>query len=259
MVSFLSLISGSSGNAIYLSDGRTKLLVDCGMSGKKLKEALERIDVSPEDLDALLLTHEHIDHVKGAGVVARRYHLPVYATEGTHLGMDAGKIKDEQIKIIPKNISFEIGTIGVNAFSIPHDAADPVGYNFFAENKKLSIATDIGDMTDEIEQSILGSEMVLLESNHDLQMLQMGSYPFYLKQRILSDHGHLCNDAAAETAVKLLKSGTKHILLGHLSRENNRPDIAYKVTENLLSSVGAAIGSDITLNVASRSEITCFG
>lgn len=258
MTTFIPLISGSSGNASLISDGKTNLLIDCGMSGSKLKEILRTIDVLPENIDAVLLTHEHIDHTKGAGVVSRRYNLPLYATEGTHAAANIGSITEENIKIISEDTYFEIGGIGVKPFAIPHDARQPIGFMFFIGNEKYALATDIGAMTKDITDAIVGSKKILLESNHDIEMLRCGSYPFPLKQRILSEHGHLSNEAAAETALYLVNNGTEHIMLGHLSKENNRPEIALLETHNLLSQAGVNIGDDITLQVADRYKPTFF-
>lgn len=256
MTTFVSLISGSSGNATFISDGKTNLLIDCGMSGKKLKEALLAIDVLPESIDALLLTHEHIDHTRGAGIVSRRYNIPVYATEGTYGAMDVGKIED--ITLVTEDTEFEIGSIAVKPFAIPHDAAQPVGYCFSVNNEKYSLATDIGKMNMNILNSITGSKKVLLESNHDIEMLRYGSYPFPLKQRILGDFGHLSNELAAKTALYLVQNGTEHIMLGHLSKENNRPEIAMLESYNLLTQSGINVGSDMTLQVADRYKPTLF-
>ncbi len=252
MITFVSLISGSSGNCTYISDGKTNVLIDCGMSGSKLKESLRAIDVLPERIDALLITHEHIDHTKGAGVVSRRYNIPVYATEGTHTAMDIGSIADENVKLVSEDVDFEIGGIGVKPFSIPHDAKQPVGYSFFINGEKYSLATDIGKMNDYIIDSVSGSKKILLESNHDIEMLRCGSYPYPLKRRILGDFGHLSNESAAKTALRLIQSGAEHIMLGHLSKENNRPEIAMLETYNLLTQSGVNVGSDITLKVADR-------
>ena len=150
MATFVSLISGSSGNATFVSDGKTNLLIDCGMSGAKLKESLHAIDVMPESIDALLITHEHVDHTKGAGVISRRYNIPIYTTQGTHTSMDIGNIADENIKIITEDTDFEIGNIGICPFAIPHDAAQPVGFNFMIGDEKYSLATDIGQITKSI-------------------------------------------------------------------------------------------------------------
>lgn len=258
MIRFISLISGSSGNASFISDGKTNLLVDCGMSGAKLKQALNSIDVLPESITALLITHEHIDHTRGAGVISRRYNIPVFATEGTHRNMDAGKLAEENINIVKNGTPFELGSIAITPFSIPHDAAEPVGYTFNISSERCAVATDIGRMNDTILDAVKGCKSVILESNHDIEMLRCGSYPFPLKQRILGEFGHLSNDVAAKTALELVKSGTEHIMLGHLSQENNRPEIAMLESYNLLSREGVSIGSDVTLQVADRYKPTLF-
>ena len=256
MVNFISLISGSSGNATLISDGRTHILTDCGMSGARLKDALKKVGIAPETLAALLITHEHVDHLRGAGVLARRYGIPVYATEKTLLKLDCGPINDAQLRAITPDADFEIGSIGICPFSIPHDAADPVGYSYFAENEKYSLATDIGHMNEYLFNHISGSKAVLLESNHDVEMLQFGSYPYPLKRRILSDIGHLSNENAAKCAIELVKTGTERISLGHLSQENNRPEIALLETHNALTQSGAKVGDDVRLTVAQRFEVT---
>ena len=259
MAEFISLISGSSGNSAFISDGKTNILTDCGMSGKKLTEALAAIDKTPDMIDAILITHEHIDHVRGAGIIARRYNIPIYTTDGTHFAMDIGKVDDSLRYSVKPYEGFEIGSIGVCPFTIPHDATAPVGYSFFCDGTKFSIATDIGKMNDNIFNAIKGSEKIILESNHDVEMLRCGAYPFPLKQRILSDFGHLSNENAALTALELVKSGTKHLMLGHLSIENNRPEIAMLEAYNTLTNAGVKVGEDVTLKVADRYSITHFG
>lgn len=259
MADFLSLISGSSGNCTFISDGKTNILIDCGLSGKRLAELLAQIDISPDSIDALLITHEHSDHVKGAGVAARRYKLPVYATSRTHSAMNLGNVSESLKHTVSPDKDFEIGSIGIRPFSIPHDAVNPVGYTFMCGGKKYAIATDIGEMNDKIFSSIKGSEKVILESNHDINMLKAGSYPFPLKQRILSNIGHLSNESAAETALELVKSGTTGIMLGHLSLENNMPELALLETYNTLKNYGVNTDSDVSLKVAARNSITLFG
>lgn len=255
---FLSLVSGSSGNCSLISDGKTTLLADCGLSCKKLEQALAKINMTPNDIDALLITHEHSDHIKGAGVVSRKYSLPVFATAKTHENMDIGNIDEKNIRYISPDIDFEIGTIGVKPFSIPHDAANPVGYNFFFGEKKLSLATDIGKMNEYIFDHLKGSIAVLLESNHDINMLKTGRYPAVLKKRILGDFGHLSNEAAAKTVLELVKSGTRHIMLGHLSNENNTPQAAFAQTVRTLTENGIDLKKDAAISVAARYEVSRF-
>ncbi len=254
---FLSLISGSSGNATLVKYKNTTLLIDCGMSGKKLEQAIGDISMTCFDIDALLITHEHIDHTRGAGVISRKYNIPLYMTKGTHLSSDLGKIPSENINYISKDSQFEIGDIGIVPFEISHDAKEPVGYSFYTD-KKLTLATDCGVLTEDIQKHLLGSDEIILESNHDPDLLMYGAYPMSLKRRIMSDLGHLSNMDAAKMAVKLLNSGTKKIMLGHLSQENNTPDIAYETTKNALIYEGARLGEDISLSVANRYEITRF-
>ena len=258
MFKLYSIISGSSGNASLISNGKTNILIDCGTSGKRICEALAKLSLSEKSLNAIVVTHEHIDHTKGVGVLARKLKIPVYATRGTHNCSDLGKLHDNQIKEVEIDVTYDICGIGVTPFSIPHDAADPCGYIFSNGEKKFATATDIGIMTDSILSRLYGCDSVLLESNHDVDMLRYGDYPYALKQRILSDIGHLSNDAAADTAIKLIENGTKHIMLGHLSDKNNTPEIAQMVTYSRLCDKGIKVGTDITLQIAQRYAITEF-
>lgn len=253
---FLSLVSGSSGNCSLISDGKTHILADCGMSCKKLEEALGKVSLTPADIHAVLITHEHSDHIKGIGAVARKYRLPVYATLKTHEALHAGILPD--IRYLRPDDGFEIGTVGIMPFSISHDAADPVGYSFFFGEKKLSLATDIGKMNDYILKHLRGSLAVLLESNHDTEMLRKGRYPASLKSRILSEYGHLSNKDAAKTVLDLVENGTRHVMLGHLSHDNNTPNTAFLETAGLLIKNGIKPGTDIGLSVADRYEVSCF-
>lgn len=254
---FLSLVSGSSGNCSLISDGNTTILVDCGLSCKKLGEALLKAKVNPGDISAILITHEHSDHIKGAGVVSRKYGLPVFATAETHRCMDIG-LDSDNIKYLSPDVDFQVGTIGIRPFSIPHDAANPVGFSFFCNGNKLSLATDIGAMNDYILEHLKGSLAVLLEANHDVDTLKNGRYPAVLKRRILSENGHLSNIDAARTAVFLASSGTRHIMLGHLSSENNTPRAAYTTVSNFLTENGIVTDKDVALSVAARYEVSCF-
>lgn len=253
-----SIISSSSGNCSLITDGKVNILVDCGMSGKRATENLEKLTVSPNRLNAIFVTHEHIDHTKGVGILARKYNIPVFATHGTHINSDFGKVSDELINEVSPDITYDVSGIGVTPFSISHDASDPCGYIFDNGKKRIAIATDTGIITDGILSRLSGCHSVLLESNHDIDMLQFGEYPFALKQRILSDVGHLSNKVAAETALELVKSGTKQLMLGHLSEKNNMPDIAQMETYNYLTDNGVRVGDDVTLQIADRCKITAF-
>ena len=255
---FLSLVSGSSGNCQVVSDGRTTLLIDCGLSASRLSELLQSVGVSPLDLSAILITHEHSDHIKGAGVVSRKYGLPVFATEGTHSAIANCGIPDENIRYISPDKPFSIGSVAVRAFSIPHDAIAPVGYSFFWGKTKLSVATDMGYMNSYILDNLKESTAVILESNHDIEMLKNGRYPEYLKRRILGNNGHLSNKDAANTVLKLLESGTRHIMLAHLSADNNTPRKAIMETAELAIENGITPGKDFSLAVANRFTPTKF-
>lgn len=248
----LSLRSGSRGNASLVSGGNTKLLVDCGVSGKSVTSALADVDVYPEDISAIAVTHEHIDHIAGIGVMMRRYHIPVWANAATWTAMESqvGKIDKSLVNIFDNDSSFEIGEIGVKPFSIPHDAADPVGYSFMCGDEKVAVATDIGELKKDLFEAIRGSKTVLLESNHDVNMLEIGKYPPQLKRRIRGKLGHLSNDDAGRAAEFLVRLGTERIILGHLSEENNYPDLARQTVICVLNDAGIKCGRDVLLGVA---------
>lgn len=258
MIKFCSLFSGSSGNCIYLSAGDTKILIDAGGSAKRVSEALSLISVTPEEIDAVLISHEHVDHTGGIGILSERHGIPVYANEGT---WDAMAAQSERIR--PANRmyfntgeEFCIGDICILPFSIPHDAADPVGFNIYAENKKISTATDIGHVSKNLLEHIDGSDLLLIEANHDIEMLRCGPYPWALKRRIMGDNGHLSNDAAAEVVVHMARRGTERFILGHLSKENNFPELAYQTVCNFLRQNDICVDTDITLEVARRNMMS---
>ena len=254
MVRFCSLFSGSSGNCIFVSDGKTKILIDVGLSGVRIVEALNSVGEDPSEISAILITHEHSDHTKGVGILSRKFNIPIYANGGTWEGMkrELGKIKSENTKLFETENEFMIGDIGVRPFKIPHDAAEPVGYSFHIEGKKVTTATDIGHMNKTLLGELVGSDIILLESNHDIEMLKVGPYPYYLKQRILSNHGHLCNEMAGKVVSYLAEQGTRRFVLGHLSKENNFPELAYQTSLNALIEKGIEVGREVSLEVASR-------
>lgn len=256
MIKFCSLFSGSSGNSLYISDGQTRILIDAGITGVRIRKALESIGENPMELDALVVTHEHSDHTKCAGVITRRYGIPVYATKGTWDGMSRyiGPVNEANIMHISANTDFNIKSMRIHPFSIPHDARDPVGFSFFSGEKKVTVATDIGTMNDYLFENIKNSDLLMLESNHDVEMLDNGNYPYYLKKRIKSDHGHLCNESAGRTLAALAKYGTKRFVIGHLSHENNKPETAYETVAAHISGNGYEIGEGIELYVALRDE-----
>lgn len=255
---FSPLFSGSSGNAIYVGCDTTHLLVDAGMSGTRVAQALSTIGVAPGELSGILVTHEHVDHIRGIGVLSRKHDLPIFATEGTWQGMHdkIGAIAERNVRIIETESNFHLGEIEIMAFPTPHDAGGPCGYTFEMGAAKFALATDIGCVRESWMKYVIGADAVLLESNYDPDMLQAGPYPYELKKRILSRHGHLSNDDAALTAMKLVENGARTIVLGHLSKENNFPELALQTTTGYLECNGVDTEDDVLVKVALRDSPT---
>ncbi len=253
---FCSLSSGSSGNCQYIETDRSKILIDAGFSGKQIEKLLGSIGVEPSELTGIFVTHEHSDHVHGAGVMSRRYDLPIYANGKTWEGMESklGKIKEGNIKIFTSEEYLEYRDLDILPIKIFHDANEPVGYIINYKGKKLSLITDTGILTNTIVDRIKGSNLYLMESNHDVEMLKTGGYPWPLKQRVLSNHGHLSNDYAAEVLGQVLSGIEEIILLGHLSRENNTRELAYETVASKLSNFGLDIINDLDLDVTFRDK-----
>lgn len=255
---FCPLYSGSSGNALFVQYGGTRLLIDAGKSGKMIGEALDMIGVEPGSIDGILITHEHSDHIMGAGVMCRKHKIPVYATSGTWEAMEEklGRVPEELRRTFDPFADFYVGDIGVVPFSIPHDAAEPVGYRLWGGSVSISTATDLGYFPRAVRDAVAGSSLVLLESNHDPDMLRMNEhYNYRLKQRILSNHGHLSNEACADALLQLVDAGTQHVILGHLSGENNTPTLARRVSEGRMEREGIRLGVDLHLDVALRDRV----
>lgn len=230
------LASGSSGNAIYVESDTTKLLVDCGLTGKKTEGLLQQINRKPEDLDAILVSHEHSDHIKGVGIMARKYNLDIYANEKTWEAMTPklGKLKTEQKYLFDTEETKTIGNIDIFSFGVSHDAIDPQFYSFRKNNKQFVILTDTGYVNDRMRDMLRNADAYLMESNHDISMLRMGKYPWPLKQRILSDKGHLSNEDGALALTDMIGDNTKRVYLGHLSKENNMKVIAHDTVKEIL-------------------------
>ena len=254
MIKFQSFLSGSSGNCTYVTNDSTHLLVDCGATGKYITQCLERIGVPPEKIDAVLVTHEHRDHASSVGVFARKYHTPVYATEGTWGLMEnvCGVIPSDCQQRCESGVEFQISGLTIRPFTIPHDAAEPVGYRFSEDDGAFTIATDLGHISDELLEQLSDSDSVVIEANHDVDMLRTGRYPYPLKRRILGEKGHLSNEACGRLCKMLAQRGTKSFWLGHLSNENNMPSLAYETVKSTLQEEGLAVGSDVGLNVLPR-------
>ena len=253
MLKFTSLYSGSSGNCLFVETENTKILVDAGVSLKKIEKGLESFEISPSNLDAVIVTHEHTDHIQSLGNLSKKFDIPVFATSKTFDAMpkQTEKITDKNKNNINIDEKFSIGDIDIIPFKIPHDAADPCGFTLFSNNKKISIATDVGHMTNDILKHIDGSEFILLEANYDSNVLKYTKYPFKLKERIAGPTGHLSNKTAGQTINYLINSGLKKAVLGHLSKESNFPELAYQTVVNEILSNGTNI-DNFNLSVASR-------
>ena len=230
-----SIASGSSGNCIYVGSDNTHLLVDTGISKKRIEEGLHSLDIKGEELDGILITHEHSDHIQGLGVFSRKYEIPVYATPGTIDGIRSysglGRMPEGLLHPIHTDEPFILGDITVDPFRISHDANEPSGYRFENDGKAVAVATEQGKSDEYTVEHLENLDAVLLEANHDIHMLEVGAYPYYLKQRILGDKGHLSNELSGQLLCDILHDNLKHIILGHLSKENNYARLAYETVK----------------------------
>lgn len=254
---FCSIYSGSSGNCLYVGSDRTKILIDAGLSGKRIQEGLNTAGINPTDIDAIIITHEHDDHIKSAGILSRRFNIPIYANTNTWEAMSGliGPVTEENTKVFDGYYPFEIGDITVIPFEIPHDAARPCGYSLLDGKKRITIATDIGYASNNVKQNIKDSDFVFLESNHDVEMLKVGPYPYPLKLRILGERGHLSNEDAGKTIVEVLNSRIKTVMLGHLSKTNNYPELALRTVVSELEINGIKDGRDVNIDIALRDRV----
>lgn len=240
-VSLTVLASGSKGNSTVVASSSTRLLVDCGLSCKETCARLLKAGISPETIDAILITHEHSDHVSGVHVMAKKFRLPVFMTGPTHATWQryfkdsAGNaVRAERLEVFQPGRAFQVGDIEVMPFTIPHDAADPVGFTFLAEGVKLGVATDLGYIAQNVKDHLRGCHGLMIESNHDIEMLRIGPYPWSVKQRVLSRVGHLSNDALAEFLASDYDGDAAFLILAHLSEQNNHPEIARTAAESAL-------------------------
>ncbi|MDO4481588.1 MAG: MBL fold metallo-hydrolase [Bacillota bacterium] len=257
---FCSLSSGSSGNCYLVGSDSTYILIDAGISAKKITDGLAELNLLPEDISGILITHEHSDHIKGIDVLSKKYSLPVFANEKTAAEMKSlcKQWDSMNINIFTSGRPFHIGDLKIKAFPVSHDAADTVGFSVINGKSKLCTATDTGCITDEILEEMYPADLIILEANHDEDILKMGRYPWFLKQRILSDCGHLSNSAAGEVIAKIIKtgSGPKRFLLAHLSRENNFPEMACQTILNILESYDIFPGDRFEMDLLRRDEIS---
>lgn len=255
---FCSLSSGSSGNCHYIGTDNTNIIIDAGFSGKTIEGLLSSIEVDPRELDGIFVTHEHIDHTKGVGILSRRYNIPIYANAPTWIGMEKtiGKVKEENTKIFKTEEDFTLRDMDIRPLGIFHDANDPVGYIIYHKNRKICVVTDTGWVNDEMIDKIKGADLYLLESNHDVNMLKEGSYPWPLKQRILSTRGHLSNDDCARVLASILSGQGEIVLLAHLSQDNNDPRLAFETVRKSIENQGINTAKDITLGLSHRDRAT---
>jgi phosphoribosyl 1,2-cyclic phosphodiesterase len=251
------LASGSTGNATYIEMGETKLLVDAGISARRIKNSLAALGTAIEDLDGILITHEHRDHINGLPTLTKKYKTPVYANADTFAAMYCREIiPDECCKVFGR--SLDIGTVKVEPFSISHDAADPVGYSLYSPKHKCSVATDLGFVTDSVKKAIAYSDVLVFESNHDVDLLKNGSYPWHLKRRIMSNRGHLSNTDAAWTIARMPRQQHTQVFLAHLSQENNRPEIAETTVRTILAEQGCELEVDIDVRLTFPDRTASF-
>ncbi|OEH93081.1 MBL fold metallo-hydrolase [Bacillus solimangrovi] len=246
---FSVLASGSSGNVFYIGTDNQKLLVDAGLSGKQMERLLAEVHIDPNNLDGILVTHEHSDHIKGLGIMARRYDLPIYANEKTWHAMEGqiGAITTDQKFVFDMETVRTFGDIDVESFGVSHDAAEPMFYVFHHEGKKVSLCTDLGYVSERIKKTVQDSNVLIFEANHDVGMLRMGRYPWNVKRRILSDVGHVSNEDAALAMTDIIGDKTKRIYLAHLSKDNNMKDLARMSVTQVLESRGFAPGEQFTV------------
>lgn len=259
---FCSFASGSSGNCYMVKSEHTTLLVDVGITGKRVFSGLAERGVDPETIDGILITHEHIDHVRSLRMVSKKaVNAGVYASRGT-LAQIADKIPEARSYCVPEEEPFYIGDIQVDPFRLSHDAAEPTGYSFACGGRQLTIVTDTGYVSEEIFQQVESADLLILEANHEVNILKMGAYPYPLKRRILSDEGHLSNEAAGRCLCQMLKKREHkkipHVVLAHLSKENNTPGQAYLTIRNILFEEDFYIDKDLKLNIACRDEVSPF-
>lgn len=253
---FATIASGSSGNCLYAANDDTHILIDAGISKKRIETGLSTFGVDGRDVDAVLITHEHSDHVQGIGVWSRKYHVPVYGTRGTLNELkrmkSLGAIDESLFHEVRPGESFMIRNITVHPFSIPHDARDPVSYHLEDGHRRIGTVTDLGYFDESIIHELLDCDLLYVEANHDLRMLETGPYPYELKRRIAGNYGHLCNEMAGQLIGQLLNEHLQQVILGHLSKENNFPELALQAVQNELMRHFLVNENELNIRVAPR-------
>ena len=257
MARLYPLFSGSKGNSYYIGSKSAGILVDAGRSAKQIDGMLKACGIDPFAIQGILVTHEHSDHVSGLRVFSKKYAIPVFASRGTLMAL-SGKLEGVSAYVIQDQL--QLADMKIIPFRTPHDCAESLGYRIHTHDGRIiTVATDIGHLSDDVRRGLLGSDFAVLESNHDLEMLASGSYPYYLKKRILSDRGHLCNKLCADFMVKLAQSGTTRFLLAHLSDENNTRALALNTAMSALTQAGFVSGSDFVLDAAEPANTAAKG
>ncbi len=248
----VTLASGSSGNCLMVSEGETHVLVDCGVSCKRIVTALAELGLAPERLSGVVITHEHADHIAGLATLTKKYVLPVYTSCGTSLELRRRiAFPSGVLREVEAGRPFAMGSLEARSFHTSHDAAEPMGYTFSGRGKRAAVVTDLGFVSEEVLEGVLGSDLVVCEANHDVDWLRTGPYPYPLKRRILGDRGHLSNEAGADLALRCVEQGAKTVVLAHLSQQNNTPRRAFEVASETFRAAGVA---GVTLAVAPRNE-----
>ena len=257
MLRFISFGSGSSWNCYYLGTATDGLMIDIGIGIRTLKKYCKDYGIQLQSVKHLLITHDHADHIKSVGSFSYEYHVPVYATKAVHNGIDHNyciqrKVADEMKQYIEVGQPFTVGDFQVRPFAVPHDASENVGYEIQAEGVTLVLVTDVGSVTEDVKDAISRANYLIIEANHDVEMVQNGPYPAYLKKRILSPTGHLSNAECGKTIAENMTEDLRHVWLCHLSEENNHPELARKTVETILRDYGIVSGKDVELEVLRR-------
>lgn len=256
-----SIASGSSGNCIYIGNDNTHLLVDAGISKKRIEAGLDTLSVKGDEITGILITHEHVDHIQGLGVFSRKYEVPIYGTKGTIEGIrkcsNLGKMPEGLLHEINADEDFKLGDIVIHPFKISHDANEPSGYRMNSGSKSVAVATDLGKYDEYIVNNLKNLNGIVLEANHDVHMLEVGPYPYHLKRRVMGDKGHLSNELSGRLLCDILHDNLKCVVLGHLSKENNYEELAYE-TVKLEVTMGnnPYRGDDIPIMVAKRDVVS---
>ncbi|OCW94355.1 MBL fold metallo-hydrolase [Macellibacteroides sp. HH-ZS] len=255
-LSFFSLASGSSGNCYYLGTPDFGILIDAGISFRTIKKVLKDNHIDISKIAAVLVTHDHADHIKTVGYLGEKMYLPVYTTADVHRGIDNSRYVEETLngsrRIIQKEVPFMIRDFSIVAFEVPHDSTDNVGYHICYKDHKFTFATDVGHITDTVKKYMSMANHLIIEANYDEEMLKFGTYPAFLKERVSSPTGHLSNREAAEFLATNYTPDLKNIWLCHLSRDNNHPELACKTINIRLFQEGIRVGKDVTLTALKR-------